>query len=145
MASKMQRDNFFQIKTYDPTHTCKEWHHENRTITSSFIARKYLKEIGSNRNGSLADFRDRVSVDLRAKVTLSQVKRAKRKAISLLDGDFKDQFKMMWDYCNEMDRTNPGNPNAAAWCNEKEPSQWTMSYFSSDAKSDMLLNNVCEV
>ncbi|KAH0714639.1 hypothetical protein KY284_007544 [Solanum tuberosum] len=58
-------------------------------------------------NGSLADFRDRVSVDLRAKVTLSQVKRAKRKAISLLDGDIKDQFKMMWDYCNEMDRTNP--------------------------------------
>ncbi|KAG5608864.1 hypothetical protein H5410_020145, partial [Solanum commersonii] len=146
--------------------------------------------------------------DLRAKVTLSQVKRAKRKAISLVDGDIKDQFKMMWDYCNEMDRTNLGStirmftdnevpgqpykfqriyicfaackfgfkagfgsfslkkalwaaakattvqqftvcmkhmfeldPNVAAWCNEKEPSQWTMSYFSSDAKSDMLLNN----
>ncbi|KAG5568642.1 hypothetical protein H5410_064342, partial [Solanum commersonii] len=171
-------------------------------------------------NESLADFRDRVSVDLRAKVILSQVKRAKRKAISLLDGDTKDQFKMMWDYCNEMDRINPGStirmkftdnevprqpykfkricicfvackfdfkagcrkiigvdgcwlkgpihsvaakatteqqfivymnhmfeldPNVAAWCNEKEPSQWTMTYFSSDAKSDMLLNNVCEV
>ncbi|KAG5591741.1 hypothetical protein H5410_042255 [Solanum commersonii] len=87
------------------------------------------------------------------------------------------KFKMMWDYCNEMDRTNLGStirmkftdnkaaakatavqqfivcmnhmfeldPNAAAWCNEKEPSQWTMAYFSSNAKSDMLLNNVCEV
>ncbi|KAH0709663.1 hypothetical protein KY284_011090 [Solanum tuberosum] len=291
MASKMQRDKSFQIKTYDPTHTCKEWHHENRIITPSFIVRKYLNEIGSNRNGSLADFRDRVSVDLKAKVTLSQVKRPKRKAISLLDGDIKDQFKMMWDYCNKMDRTNPGStirmkftdnevpgqpyrfqrmyicfaackfgfkagcrkiigvdgcwlkgplyetqllfavgidgnnnifpishaiverenketwtwfltylasdldihedeaswtfmsdkqkgfgsfslkkalwvaakatttqqfivcmnhmfeldPNVAAWCNEKEPSQWTMTYFSSDAKSDMLWNNVCEV
>lgn len=50
-----------------------------------------------------------MSVDLRAKVTLSQVKRAKMKVISLLDGDMKDQFKMMWDYCNEMDRTNPGS------------------------------------
>ncbi|XP_049399907.1 uncharacterized protein LOC125863995 [Solanum stenotomum] len=37
------------------------------------------------------------------------------------------------------------DPNIAAWCNEKEPNQWTMAYFSSDAKSDMLLNNVCEV
>ncbi|XP_069152854.1 uncharacterized protein [Solanum lycopersicum] len=209
MASKMLWDKSFQIKTYDPTHTCKERHHENRTITSSFIARKYLNEIGSNRNDSLADFRDRVNVDLRAKVTLSQVKRTKNKAISILDGDIKDQFKMMWDYCNEMDRTNPestihmkftdnevpgqpyrfqriyicfaackfgfkagcrkvigvdgfwlkgpmygtqllsaveiDDPNDAVWCNEKEPSQWTMAYFSSNAQSDMLSNNVCEV
>ncbi|KAG5581403.1 hypothetical protein H5410_052030 [Solanum commersonii] len=120
---------------------------------------------------------------------------------------------MMWDYCNEMDRTNLGStirmkftdnevpgqpyrfqriyicfaackfsfkagfgsfslkkalwaaakattvqqvivcmnhmfeldPNVAAWCNEKEPSQCTMAYFSSDAKYDMLLNNLCEI
>ncbi|XP_060215682.1 uncharacterized protein LOC132642595 [Lycium barbarum] len=108
-ASRMQRDKAFQIRTYDPTHTCKEWHHENRTITSSFIARKYLKEVGSNRNWRVAEFRDRVSVELKAHVTLSQAKRAKMKAIALIDGDIKDQYKMMWDYCNEIDRTNPGS------------------------------------
>ncbi|KAH0781494.1 hypothetical protein KY290_001092 [Solanum tuberosum] len=123
----------------------REWHHENRTITSSFIERKHLNEIGSNRNGSLANFRDRVSVDLRAKVTLSQVKRGKRKAISLLDGDIKDQFKMKWDYCNEIDRKIQEIQMLLLGVMKKEPSQWTMAYFSSDAKSDMLLNNVCEV
>ncbi|KAG5604224.1 hypothetical protein H5410_025716 [Solanum commersonii] len=44
-----------------------------------------------------------------------------------------------------MNRMFELDPNAVAWCNEKEPSQWTIAYFSSNAKSDMLLNNVCEV
>ncbi|XP_015162187.1 uncharacterized protein [Solanum tuberosum] len=105
----MQRNTSFQIRKYIHTHNCKQWHYDNRKITSSFIARKYLTEIKSNRNWSLVDFRDRVSVDLRAHVTLSQAKRAKMFAIALIDGDIKDQYKMMWDYCIEIDRTNPGS------------------------------------
>nr|XP_033517478.1 uncharacterized protein LOC104117334 [Nicotiana tomentosiformis] len=105
----MQRDTTLQISKYKPTHTWKEWNYENRTITSSFIARKYLKEIKSNNSWSLLEFRDRVSLDLRAKVTLSQAKRAKMKVIALIDGDIKDQYKMIWDYCIEIDRTNRGS------------------------------------
>ncbi|KAG5622865.1 hypothetical protein H5410_008083 [Solanum commersonii] len=108
-ACKMQRDTSFQIRKYIPTHNCKEWHYDNRKIIASFIARKYLTEIKSNRAWSLVDFRDRVSVDLRAHVTLSQAKRAKMLAIALIDGDIKDQYKMMWDYCIEIDWTNLGS------------------------------------
>ncbi|KAM3249739.1 hypothetical protein P3L10_011509 [Capsicum annuum] len=60
-ASKMQKYKAFQVRTYDPVHTCKEWHYENRTITSSFIARKYLKEVGSNGNWRVAEFRDKIN------------------------------------------------------------------------------------
>ncbi|KAH0632563.1 hypothetical protein KY284_035349 [Solanum tuberosum] len=49
------------------------------------------------------------------------------------------QFIVCMNHMFELD------PNTATWCNEKEPSQWTMGYFSPDAKFDMLLNNVCEV
>ncbi|XP_047267515.1 uncharacterized protein LOC124897936 [Capsicum annuum] len=108
-ASKIQTYKAFQVRTYDPLHTCKEWHYDNRTITSSFIARKYHKEVVSNRNWSVAEFWDKVSVKLRAHVTLSQVKRAKMKAIALIDGDIKDQYKMKWEYCNEINRTNSGS------------------------------------
>ncbi|KAH0635739.1 hypothetical protein KY289_035654 [Solanum tuberosum] len=73
------------------------------------ISLSRLGKIKSNRAWSLVDFRDRVSVDLRAHVTLSQAKRAKMLAIALIDGDIKDQYKMMWDYCIEIDRTNPGS------------------------------------
>lgn len=36
------------------------------------------------------------------------------------------------------------DPNAADWLNDKEPSQWSRSHFSSDAKCDILFNNICE-
>nr|XP_016440583.1 PREDICTED: uncharacterized protein LOC107766336 [Nicotiana tabacum] len=97
--------------------------HENRTITSSFIARRYLKEIGSNRDWKVAEFRDRVSVELRAQVTLSQAKRAKMKAIALIDGNIKDQYKIMWDYCNEIDRTNPGSTVCMKFIDNEIPNE----------------------
>ncbi|XP_016491881.2 uncharacterized protein LOC107811467 [Nicotiana tabacum] len=141
MASRMQRDKAFQIKTYNPIHTCKEWHHENRTITSSIIARRYLKKIGSNRDWKVAEFRDRVSVELRAQVTLSQAKRAKMKGIALIDGDIKDQYKMMWDYCNEIDRTNSGSTVYMKFTDNEIPNEpWRISkniYFWHDGNNNI--------
>nr|XP_016485384.1 PREDICTED: uncharacterized protein LOC107805815 [Nicotiana tabacum] len=98
----------FQIKTYNPKHSCKNWHHRYKTITSSFIARRYLDTISSNRDLKVSKFRDTVSQKLKAHVSLPQARRAKRKAVALLDGDTKDQFAMLWDYIDEPERTNPG-------------------------------------
>ncbi|XP_070003234.1 uncharacterized protein [Nicotiana sylvestris] len=108
MASRMHRDKGFQIKTYNPEHSCKNWYHHNKTITSSFIARRYLDTISSNRDLKVSKFRDTISRQLKAHISLPQARRAKRKAIALLDGDIKDQFAMLWDYINELERTNPG-------------------------------------
>lgn len=116
MASKMYRDSAFQVKTYNPNHKCKNWNHKNKTITSLFIAKRYLDEIKANRNWKISEFRDHVSVQLRAHVTLSKCRRAKKEAIAMIDGDISDQFKLLWNYCNEIVRTNPNtfvrtNPN----------------------------------
>ncbi|KAF3627106.1 putative GATA transcription factor 18-like [Capsicum annuum] len=87
---------------------CK-WKIKASKCKETRLSRKYLKEVASNRNWSVAEFRDKVSVELRAHVTLSQAKRANMKAIALIDGDIKDQYKMMWEYCNEINRTNSGS------------------------------------
>ncbi|XP_016555421.2 uncharacterized protein LOC107854938 isoform X2 [Capsicum annuum] len=107
MASKMYRDSAFQVKTYNPTHKCKNWKHINKAITSSFIARRFLDVIKSNRDWKISEFRDHVNIQLRAHVTLSKCRRAKKKAIAMIDGDISDQFKLLWNYCNEIVRTNP--------------------------------------
>ncbi|XP_075093697.1 uncharacterized protein LOC142173017 [Nicotiana tabacum] len=107
LASRMHRDRTFQIRTYNPTHDCKIWNHRNRAITSSYIAQRYLKAISSNRSWAIGAFRDHVSVELRVQVTLSQCRRAKKKALALIDGDINAQYKVLWNYCNEIRRTNP--------------------------------------
>ncbi|KAK6786066.1 hypothetical protein RDI58_014591 [Solanum bulbocastanum] len=81
MASVMHRDKAFQIKTYDSKHTCKRWNHRNKAIASFFIARMYLDAISQNREwklSKLSDFRDTVSVGLKAHVTLAQARKAKK-------------------------------------------------------------------
>ncbi|XP_055806844.1 uncharacterized protein LOC129875565 [Solanum dulcamara] len=108
MASIMHRDKAFQIKTYDYKHTCKHWNHRNKTITPSFIARTYLDDISQNREWKLSNFRDTVSEGLKAHVTLDQARKAKKKALVLIDGDVKEQFSILWDYCLEIERSNHG-------------------------------------
>ncbi|KAM3200429.1 hypothetical protein P3L10_032791 [Capsicum annuum] len=66
MASKMYRDSAFQVKMYNPTHKCKNWNHINKTITSSFIARRFLDAIKSNMDWKISEFRDHVSIQLKA-------------------------------------------------------------------------------
>ncbi|KAF3614810.1 hypothetical protein FXO37_35790 [Capsicum annuum] len=88
MASKMYRDSAFQVKMYNPTHKCKNWNHINKTITSSFIARRFLDAIKSNMDWKISEFRDHVSIQL--------------KAHDWKISEFRDH-----NYCNEIVRTNP--------------------------------------
>ncbi|KAH0645037.1 hypothetical protein KY284_032921 [Solanum tuberosum] len=56
----------------------------------------------------MSEFRDTVSVELKAHVTLTQARTAMKKTIALLDGNLKDQFAILWNYVHEIDKTNPG-------------------------------------
>lgn len=75
----------------------------NKTITSSFIARMYLDAISQNKERKVSDFRD----GLKAQVTLGQARKSKKKALTLINGDVKEQFFILWDYCLEIGRSNP--------------------------------------
>lgn len=46
----------------------------------------YLDVISQNREWKVSDFRDTVSVGLKAHVTLAQARKAKKKALALIDG-----------------------------------------------------------
>ncbi|XP_073137159.1 uncharacterized protein [Henckelia pumila] len=46
---------------------------------------------------------------MKADVTKSQAYRARKKAKQLIDGKMEEQFNKIWDYCEEIQRTNPGS------------------------------------
>ncbi|XP_019237339.1 PREDICTED: uncharacterized protein LOC109217534 [Nicotiana attenuata] len=48
----------------------------------------------------------------------------------------------LFDIC--MEKMYELDAEAATWLNENAPSEWTKSHFSSGAKCDVLLNNMCE-
>ncbi|KAH0771153.1 hypothetical protein KY290_015134 [Solanum tuberosum] len=108
LGSSMQRDTSFQIKTFVPNHTCFGWNYNNKNITSSWIARRYVDRVRSNKNWKTSEFRDTLSRELRLHVSMHQARRAKEKAIAMIDGDINVQFSILWNYCNEIVRTNLG-------------------------------------
>nr|AAT40523.2 Mutator transposable element, putative [Solanum demissum] len=93
LGSLMQRDiSTFQIKTFVSEHTCFGWNYNNKTINSSWIARKYVDRVKSNKNWRTSEFRDTLSRELKFHVSMHQARRAKEKAIAMIDGDINDQF-----------------------------------------------------
>ncbi|XP_049397413.1 uncharacterized protein LOC125861595 [Solanum stenotomum] len=109
LGSLMQRDiSTFQIKTFVSEHTCFGWNYNNKTINSCWIARKYVDRVKSNKNWKTSEFRDTLSRKLKLHVSMHQARRAKEKATAMIDGDINDQFGILWNYCNEIVRTNPG-------------------------------------
>ncbi|XP_047263831.1 uncharacterized protein LOC107858381 [Capsicum annuum] len=108
LASKIHRDMNFQIKTYISEHTCFCWNVKNKSVNSSWIAKKYVDRIKSNREWKTSKFREEVSRELGVDVSLCQARKAKKKVISLIDGNFNDRFSMLWNYINEIVRSNLG-------------------------------------
>lgn len=42
-------------------------------------------------------------------ISRSKAYRAKRRALDLVEGSHKEQYAALWDYCNELKRSNPGS------------------------------------
>lgn len=52
-------------------------------------------------------FKHQVMKDLEVQISTPSVYRTKKKAMMLIDGEYKEQYKDVWDYCNEIKRGMP--------------------------------------
>ncbi|KAG5610167.1 hypothetical protein H5410_021448 [Solanum commersonii] len=90
MTEKEIGPNAELMLTFVSEHTCFGWNYNKKTINSSSIARKYV---------------DR---GIKVACEYASSKKGKEKAIAMIDKDINDQFGILWNYCNEIVRTNPG-------------------------------------
>nr|GMD97534.1 uncharacterized protein LOC109154411 [Ipomoea batatas] len=97
----------FQIKTYNPEHTCGD-QDENKTVNSGFLAKLYKDEFRVNMDWGRIQFQEHVKQKLHCQVSKHQAYRAKRKVRKELDGADSDQFMLLNDYIEELRRSNPG-------------------------------------
>ncbi|VVA41621.1 PREDICTED: transposon, partial [Prunus dulcis] len=86
-VSKMQYEDTLQVKRLDPKHTCSRvW--ENKGIRSSWLAQTFVKKVKTN-------------------PTVPMARRAKNKALKILEGTITAQYARLWDYATELRNTNP--------------------------------------
>ena len=107
-ASMDSRTNCFMVKKYVEEHTCsKKWNVTG--FTAPFLAKKYLESFRADQDMNLRNFSRVVQKKWHMTPGRTKLQRARRLAMKIIHGDEAGQYKMLWDYANEIRRSNPGS------------------------------------
>jgi hypothetical protein len=107
-ASFDSRMKSFVVKTYYGRHTCqREW--KVRKCTARWIAGKYLESFRANEKMSITSLSRTIQKDWNITPSRSKVARARRLIMRQIHGDEEQQFNSLWDYGQELRRSNPGS------------------------------------
>ncbi|XP_074337570.1 uncharacterized protein LOC141674769 [Apium graveolens] len=105
-ASKMNSTNTYQIKVYNPKHTCTATFYQKQ-INSRWIAEHYEDEIRINPTWPLAAFLKKVVNDWHCHVSVYAIARAKKKVLDNINGKHVDQYGRVWEYGEQILKVMP--------------------------------------
>ncbi|KAI8530433.1 hypothetical protein RHMOL_Rhmol11G0057800 [Rhododendron molle] len=95
-----------QVKKYNSNHNCgRIWN--NRLMNRNWLARIYFDDIRITPTMKPVDIQEKVRHDFQCDVSESQCYRARGKVLRKIQGTIEDQYARLWDYCNEIKRSNP--------------------------------------
>jgi hypothetical protein len=108
-ATKDSRTEGFTIKKlYTGKHTCRgSW--DLKALTSPFLTERFLDEIRDNQKISLKTFAAKVQRQFNMCPNRWKLSRARREALSIINGDEDAQFSLLLDFGQELRKSNPGS------------------------------------
>ncbi|XP_062117237.1 uncharacterized protein LOC133831059 [Humulus lupulus] len=95
------------VKTLNNTHTCGRVF-KNKNVTAKWLAEKFEKKWKTDPYWSRASFAQEVRDTTVGDVSLSIYYRARKLALKKIYGSLKEQYSLLWDYCEELKTSNPG-------------------------------------
>ncbi|GJU35487.1 multidrug resistance-associated protein 5 [Tanacetum coccineum] len=131
-------------------HVCSRTYEYGSLITSNWIARNYAKKIMINPSIKVKDIVALVLKKYKCKVSVSQARRGKIKALQQYQTCLEDHYGMLWSYAAEILNSNEGStckvgvdvmPDGRDGNNQIYPIAWAVE-LESGAKGWQLTGNV---
>ncbi|XP_074274099.1 uncharacterized protein LOC141597532 [Silene latifolia] len=107
-ASIPKNKRHFEVKTYHGVHSCGR-KNKVKKITYKWIPRHYLSKFKSNPYMKLQEITDSVWNEHGLKVSVHMAFRAKKCALNLIVGEYKEQYGMLNSYAAEIYRSDHNN------------------------------------
>ncbi|XP_022862499.1 uncharacterized protein LOC111382693 [Olea europaea var. sylvestris] len=82
---------------------------QNRRVNSGFLARNHVRKFRSDPNIPTSSFMETVKEDCMYEISKHQFYRTRSKCAEVINGIVAEQYKILWDYGEELKRTNPGS------------------------------------
>ncbi|XP_023734539.1 uncharacterized protein LOC111882401 [Lactuca sativa] len=98
----------FQIKFCNEMHLCARNYHFGSLVTSSWLAKHYLKDVIMKPKMTLLEMQADVLQRFSVSVSLGQCQRARATAMGIIEGKLEDHYAKIWDYAAAIRLSNPG-------------------------------------
>ncbi|XP_059650403.1 uncharacterized protein LOC132296203 [Cornus florida] len=108
-ASKPDDEDCLIVKTYVPEHNNCLWFYTNGQATSTYLANKYLEQVRINPGMPTNTLKRTIASELDIDVSDYKVRRAKRKALDVVEGNEVEQYEKMREYAHLIFTSNPGS------------------------------------
>ncbi|WVY90028.1 hypothetical protein V8G54_035542 [Vigna mungo] len=104
----MNAVRMWQLRTIVDNHTCSR-EHKVKLLNSKWLSKRLEKTVRENPKVKVGEICDKISRKWNVGVSRSMAFRAKFIASDHVDGSFKEQYKRIYDYANELLARNPGS------------------------------------
>lgn len=80
-----------------------------RFATYKWLSKNYMQTFQENDSWSCPNFMKKVQSDLILKCSKQKAYRTRKHATQIIEGTYKEQYALLWDYGAELKRSNPGS------------------------------------
>ena len=108
-ASWMRDEYSFQIKSLKDEHNCSRNYKLGSIVNYKWLGGHYTKEIIHRQKLTIRQLRSEVVKKFGIHVSLGQCRRAKKNALTIIEGTLTEHYARLWSYGAELRRSNPGS------------------------------------